>query len=87
MIKVEAIEKFTLSDFNKIKNIVRIKNDVKGTLFVGDTFECDKDMVKYLTGGNSQGKVVVKVIEVEPAKDAEFIEKNTEKPKKKKNKK
>ena len=87
MIKVEVIERFTLNDFDKLKNIVRAKTDVKGTLFVGDTFECDEDMVKYLTGDNSQGKVVVRVIEVEPIKDAKFIEKNTEKQKNKKNKK
>ncbi len=67
MIRVEVIEQFTLKDYEKIKDTIKRKSiDVKGTLFVGDTFECDEDMVKYLTGNNEQGKTVVKVIEVEP---------------------
>lgn len=71
MIRVEVIEQFTLKDYEKIKdNIKRKSIDVKGTLFIGDTFECDEDMVKYLTGNNEQGKTVVKVIEVEPEKKA-----------------
>lgn len=66
MIKVEVIEEFTLKRFDELKNIQRKSIEVKGRLFVGDTFECDEDMVKYLTGNNEQGKIVVKVIEVEP---------------------
>lgn len=66
MIKCEVIEKFDLKDFDKLKNIQRKSLDVKGSLFVGDTFECDKNMVDYLTGNNALNKVVVKVIEVEP---------------------
>lgn len=66
MIRVEVIEQFTLKDFYKLNNIKRKSIDIKGTLFIGDTFECDEDMVKYLTGNNEQGKTVVKVIEVEP---------------------
>lgn len=66
MIRVEVIEQFILKDFYKLNNIKRKSIDVKGTLFIGDTFECDEDMVKYLTGNNEQGKTVVKVIEVEP---------------------
>ena len=67
MIRVEVIEQFTLKDYEKIKDSIKRKSiDVKGTLFIGDTFECDEDMVKYLTGNNEQGKTVVKVIEVEP---------------------
>lgn len=71
MIRVEVIEQFTLKDFYKLNNIKRKSIDVKGTLFVGDTFECDEDMVKYLTGSNERGKTVVKVIEVEPEKTIE----------------
>ena len=74
MIRVEVIEQFTLKDFYKLNNIKRKSIDVKGTLFIGDTFECDEDMVKYLTGNNEQGKVVVKVIEVVP----EIIKTNDE---------
>ncbi len=67
MIRVEVIEQFTLKDYENIKDSIKRKSiDVKGTLFVGDTFECDEDMVKYLTGNNEQGKTVIKVIEVEP---------------------
>ena len=66
MIKVEVIEEFTLERFDELKNIQRKSIEVKGRLFVGDTFECDEDMVKYLTGNNEQGKTVVKVIEVKP---------------------
>ena len=69
MIRVEVVEKFNFKDFGKIENSIKRKSiDVKGTLFKGDTFECDEDMVKYLTGSNEQGKNVVKVIEYEPEK-------------------
>ena len=71
MIRVEVIEQFTLKDFYKLNNIKRKSIDVKGTLFVGDTFECDKKMCDYLTGANEKGKVVVKVIEIEPEKTIE----------------
>lgn len=66
MIKCEVIEQFTLKDFYKLNNIKRKSIDVKGTLFIGDTFECDENMVRYLTGKNELGKIVVKVIEVKP---------------------
>ena len=77
MIKVEAIQQFTLSKFNEITNIKRKSIDVEGEIFVGDTFECTKDMVDYLTGKNEQGYVVVKVIEVIPEK---VVEKKEVKP-------
>ena len=66
MITCEVIEKFNLGEFNKLKNIKRKGIDKKGTLFVGDTFECDKEMADYLTGNNANKKVVVKIIEVTP---------------------
>lgn len=68
MIKVEVIEKFTLKEFNKLKNVKRgLGNpDEKGKLNPKDTFECDEEMASYLTGNNPIRKVVVKVIEVEP---------------------
>lgn len=84
MIKVKVIEDFTLKDFNKLKNIVRTKQNVEGSLFKDDIFECDEAMAKYLTGDNALNKVVVEVIEVEPVKeDAEpkEIEKVKEEPK------
>ena len=66
MIKVEVKEEFTLKKFNELKNIVRKSKEEKGRLFVGDIFECDKDMAEYLTGNNPLNKTVVKVIEVIP---------------------
>ena len=89
MIKCEVIEKFKLKDFGKLKNISRVAVDEIGTLFVGDTFECDEEMAKYLTGDNALKKVVVKVVEVKQPKikDAVFeerqdVEKEEPKPKK-----
>ena len=67
MIKVEVIEKFSYAKYEEIKDTLKRKStDEKGMLFVGDTFECDKETVEYLTGGNPLGKVVVKVVEVKP---------------------
>lgn len=66
MIKCKVIEKFDLKDFDKLQNIKRKAADVKGTLFVGDEFECDEQMAKYLTGENVLKKTVVEIIEVEP---------------------
>ena len=68
MIKCEVIEKFDLKDFDKLVDIQRKAIDVKGKLFVGDTFKCEKEMAEYLTGNNALGKTVVKIIEVEPVK-------------------
>ena len=88
MIKVEVIEEFTLKDFNLLKNIKRKSKDVKGRLFVGDTFECDEDMFKYLTGSNLLNKVVVKLIEtIKEAKVEEVKEENVKPTKKSKKKK
>ena len=101
MIKCEVIEEFSLKDFDKLVNIKRGSAKEKyGYLYVRDTFECDEEMAKYLTGNNALKKVVVKVIEVEPEKKVEkeliycgdettqpqYIEKET-KPKKKKSSK
>lgn len=66
MIKCEVIKEFTLGKFNELKNIQRRRIDTYGMLFVGDTFECSKDMAEYLTGKNDKGNVVVKIIEVIP---------------------
>lgn len=74
MIKCEVIERFDLKDFNKLKNIQRKATNVEGKLFVGDTFECDEEMAKYLLGDNVLKKTVVKVLEVEPKKDMTEME-------------
>lgn len=74
MVKVEVIEKFTLKEFGKIKNLKRgTANDKYGELYTTDTFECDEEMAKYLTGNNALNKVVVKVIEVEPEEVSEEV--------------
>ena len=97
MIKCEVIKEFTLERFDELKNIERKTFNTKGKLYVGDTFECDKQMADYLMGANKDGQIVVKVIEVEPEKvtvekviesaknDKEFVE--PIKPKKKKSSK
>ena len=77
MIKVEVITQFTLGRFNEIKNIQRRSVDTEGMLYVGDTFECSKELAEYLTGKNDRGNVVVKIIEVipdyKPDKNAKLI--------------
>ena len=69
MIKCEVIKEFTLEKFDELKNIQRRRIDTKGKLYIGDTFECDKEMADYLMGDNKNKQVVVKVIEVEPEKE------------------
>ena len=66
MIKVEVIENFRLEKFSELKNVERKKGGIDGNLYVGDTFECSEEMVKYLTGKNALNKVVVKIIEYIP---------------------
>ena len=97
MIKLEAIEGFTLERFDELQNIQRKSVDSKGRIYVGDIFECPQDLADYLLGANPIGRAVVKVIEVEPEKvtvekviesakdDKEFVE--PIKPKKKKSSK
>lgn len=83
MIKVEVIEKFTLADYKKLKNVEKVIKREDNEFGVGDTFECDKEMVDYLTGNNAFKKEVVKVIEIKPKE----IEVEEIKPKKKTTKK
>ena len=70
MIKVEAIKDFTLARFGEIKDtLVRNKVAVEGKIFKGDTFECTQELAEYLSGKNSIGQTVIKVIEVIPEKE------------------
>lgn len=75
MIKVKAIVEFTLEKFNELKNIERFNPDAneKGKIYVGDIFECDKEMSDYLLGENKTKKAVVEVIEVIPEKVKEEV--------------
>ena len=70
MYKVKVIENFTLKDYISIKNVEMngekypVETTENGAKFlVGETFECDKEMLEYLTGGNKLGKNFVEVIE------------------------
>lgn len=74
MIKCKVIEKFSLKDFNKLKNIERVSLDTEGELYVGDQFECDQKMADYLTGNNILKKTVVEIIEVDPESEQEVTE-------------
>lgn len=72
MIKVEVTEDFTLRRFNELKNIARKNQDKPGKLFKGDVFECEEDLVNYLSGNNALKKSFVKVIEVLPKVEAKI---------------
>lgn len=71
MIKVQVIEKFTLKDFDELKNIKRKTTGEKGKLYVGDTFECSEEMARYLLGDNPLHKPVVNIVEIQPEKKPE----------------
>ena len=66
MIRCKAISQFTLGRFNELKNLKRKGAEVPGTLFVGDEFECEKDLADYLNSGNAKGKTVVQILEIIP---------------------
>lgn len=82
MIKCKTIKEFTLKKFKELKNIERA-NDVyvEGKLYVGDTFECNKDMVDYLLGDNPKNETVIEVIEVIPEEKIKEVKKTTKKKK------
>lgn len=71
IIKCKVTKEFTLKDFDKLENLVRssYKNDY-GKLYKNDIFECDKDMAKYLSGGNKDKEIVIKILEISPHKKA-----------------
>lgn len=71
MIKLQAIESFTLERFDELENIERVGQDTYGRLNTGDKFECTKDLADYLLGDNPVKRAVVKVIEVIPEKEIE----------------
>ena len=69
MIKCEVTREFTLGKFDELKNIKRKNVDTHGRLYLGDTFECDEEMAKYLTGNNTNEDIVVKILEVIPEEE------------------
>ena len=68
MIKVEVLKEFTLGRFNELKNLERKskKNSKEGSLYVGDTFECDEEMANYLGGNNDYNNSFIRIIEIIP---------------------
>ena len=68
MIRLQALESFTLERFDELKNIERVGTDTKGKINKNDKFECDKNLADYLLGKNALGRAVVKVIEIIPEK-------------------
>ena len=84
MIKVEVTEGFTLERFKELKKIVRAGKDKEGELFPKDTFLCDEEMVKYLSGNNRLNKSFIKVIEVIPEEKKEEVKTTTKRKTKKK---
>lgn len=65
MIKLKALENFTLERFNEIQDIERAGKEQKNWINKNDTFKCGKDLADYLLGDNPLKRPVVKVIEVE----------------------
>ena len=85
MIKLEALEDFTLSRFNEVKNIIRKDKDEKGKIFYEDIFVCEKDLAEYLTNTgkepNPANRAVARIIEVIPEiKEVVKEEKEVKKP-------
>lgn len=105
-VRVEVlIDNFTYGKFGEIEDLVRkdIKLNENGFLYKGDTFICEENEAKYLSGENDNNIVAVEIIE-EPKKEqakkelekvfddiSEVLDKKVEvveeKPKKKKSKK
>lgn len=67
MIKVEVLENFAFARYNEIEDTLQSKAiKQKGRLFLGDIFECNKEMSDYLLGDNPIKRPVVKIIEIIP---------------------
>lgn len=65
MIKLKAIQNFTLKDYKKLKNMQSKQiNRENNKVYNQDIFECDEKMARYLLGENSQNIKVVEVIEI-----------------------
>ncbi len=64
-IKVEVLEAFTYSKYNEIAESVERKNRSEyGTLYIGDTFYCNKEEAEYLLDNNKMKRAFVRVIEI-----------------------
>lgn len=85
MVKCEVINQdVSIKEWKRLKNIKRLKNneEVQEPNFfeIGDTFETDNDMAKYLAGETENQPIVcIKVLEVIPEKvEVKPIEKKVE---------
>lgn len=66
MIKVKVINEFTFARYNEIKNLESKDRVEDKRLFVGDIFECDKEICDYLMGKNPANMKVIDIIEIIP---------------------
>lgn len=67
MIKLRALEDFTLKDYKKLKNIQSTQSErEKNKVYQNDIFECDEKMAKYLLGDNDLKVIVAELIEMIP---------------------
>jgi len=66
MIKVVALETFSLREFNKIEELQRKDKSQEGIIFKDDVFKCDEEMCKYLMGENPIKRAVVQILEIKP---------------------
>ena len=75
MIRLQALENFTLGKFDELENIIRKNpnNNENGKLYEKDIFECKQELADYLLGANSLGRAVVKIIEIIPEEKVEYL--------------
>ena len=77
MIRVKALEDFTLGRINEIKNLERYQDRThqENRIEYKDIFECEKDLAYYLLNEkgfeNPANRAVVEIIEVIPEKETE----------------
>ena len=68
MIKLRALEDFTLKDYKKLKNIQSTKTEKEeNKVYQNDVFECNEKMARYLLGENDQKLIVAELLEVDNA--------------------
>ena len=70
MIKLQALENFSLERFNEIEMVERAGKEQKNWINKNDIFKCGKDLADYLLGDNPLKRSVVKIIEIE----VEYVE-------------
>ena len=80
MVRVEVIDGCDFGRYDEISNLKRAGRELTGHLFVGDTFDCTKELADYLIIDNPLHRPFVRIIET-------YDEPKVEKPKKKNSKK